>query len=103
MRVMKDMSDITNEATTSPPPPPPPLLPPPPPGEGFAAAPGGPGLPAAPAVPFLPGAPGGKGLHSSTSQLNVRTVYGTHCVPWVDMSVITQHKLDTKRLTDQNG
>ena len=44
-----------------------------------------------------------KGLHSSTSQLNVGTFCGIRWVLSVDTWVITRHKLDTKRLSDQNG
>jgi hypothetical protein len=45
----------------------------------------------------------GKGLHSSTSQLDVSTFCGRRWIPSVDRWVITRHKLDTKSLTDQNG
>ena len=45
----------------------------------------------------------GRGSHSSTSQLNVSTFCGTRLVPSLDMWVITRHKLDTQRLTNQTG
>jgi len=47
--------------------------------------------------------PVSRGLHSSTSQLNVSTFRGICWVPTVDIADITRHKLDTKRLADQNG
>jgi hypothetical protein len=47
--------------------------------------------------------PSGRGLHTSTFQLNVSTFCGIRWVPSVDGWVVTRHKLDTKRLTDQNG
>ena len=47
--------------------------------------------------------PRGMGLHSSTSQLDLSTFCGIRWVPSVDSLVITRHKLDTNRLTYQNG
>ena len=46
---------------------------------------------------------GPRGLHSSTSQLNVSTFGWIRWVPSVERRVITHHSLDTKRLTDQTG
>jgi len=53
---------------------------------------------------------GGRGLHSSTSQLNVSNFCGIRWVPqylqyisYVGHTVITRHELGTQRLTDQNG
>ena len=45
----------------------------------------------------------GRGLHSSISQLNVSVFEGMLWVLSVDWWVITRHKLDTKRVTNQNG
>ena len=45
----------------------------------------------------------GRGLHSSFSRLKVSTSCGIRWVPSLDRRVITRHKLNTKRLTDQNG
>ena len=42
----------------------------------------------------------GRGLHSSTSQLNLSASCGTLWVRAVDRWDITRHKLDTKRLSD---
>jgi hypothetical protein len=44
----------------------------------------------------------GRGLHSSTSLLNVSTVCEIRLAASVDIWVTTRHKLNTKRLTDQN-
>jgi len=44
-----------------------------------------------------------RGSHSPTSQLNVSTLCGIRWVASIDEQVITRKKLDTKRLTDQNG
>jgi len=44
-----------------------------------------------------------RGSHSSTSQLNVSTLCGIRWVPSVYRWVTTGHKLDSKRLTAQNG
>ena len=52
---------------------------------------------------FASGAGGGRGLHSSTSHLNVSTFCGIRWVPSGDRWAITRHKLNTKRLIDQNG
>ena len=43
----------------------------------------------------------GRGLHLSTSQLNVSTYCGILLVPPVDRWVITRQKLNTQRLTRQ--
>jgi hypothetical protein len=51
----------------------------------------------------LPPPPRPRGLHSFTSQLNVCTFCGIRWVPSVDRWVITRYKVDTKRLTEQNG
>ena len=45
----------------------------------------------------------GRGLHSSTSQLNVSIFCRIHWSPSGDRWVITRHRLDTQRITDQNG
>ena len=50
-----------------------------------------------------PPQPPPRGLHSSTYQLHTSNFSGTLWVPSVYRWVITRHKLDTKRLTDQNG
>ena len=47
--------------------------------------------------------PSGRGLHSSTSRLNASNLCGLRWVPSLDRQVMTRHKLNTKRLTDQNG
>jgi signal recognition particle GTPase len=47
-----------------------------------------------------------RGLHSSTSQLNVNTLgdrVGGYSSVYQDRWVTTRHKLDTRRLTGQNG
>ena len=46
---------------------------------------------------------GGRGLHSSTSHLNVSTFCGTRWVASVYMLVIIRHRLDKQRLTDNFG
>ena len=55
---------------------------------------------AAAAAAVLPTA---RGLHSSTSQLNVSTLCRIRCVPSFGRWVIIRHELVTKWLTDQNG
>jgi hypothetical protein len=46
---------------------------------------------------------GGRGLHLSTSQLNVSKLLWVTLGTTADRRVIARHKLDTKQLTDKSG